>query len=267
MRRRYRRLSDIDIGRCRRGDGPAAAFQGIGAVLGVMPTKEATFDEVLSRRIQNAVICLDRRWSTSAAAHSAQRQGPESRNPEFAPAVDMAARAHPPGERVGRERCTVRGMKVVSGIGGWPEHAPEAAKRAEDDGFDVVSCGELAHDSVLTMALAATTTQRIEDCQTSVTIAFPRSPMVLAMEAWDIQQLSGGRVQPRARQSGQGPQRASIRGGVVGAGSEDARVHRHDAVDLGLLAKRLPAELCGPGVPLHADESELRSGSAGRAPA
>ena len=29
--------------------------------------------------------------------------------------------------------------------------------------------------------------------QTSVTIAFPRSPLVLAMEAWDIQHLSGGR--------------------------------------------------------------------------
>jgi probable F420-dependent oxidoreductase len=83
-------------------------------------------------------------------------------------------------------------MKVVSGIGGWPEHAPEAARRAEDEGFDIVTCGELAHDSMLTMALAATTTQRIE-LQTSVTMAFPRSPMVLAMEAWDIHHLSRGR--------------------------------------------------------------------------
>ncbi len=83
-------------------------------------------------------------------------------------------------------------MKLVTGIGGWPSRAPAAARRAEDDGFDVVTCGELAHDSIVTMALAATTTERIE-LQTSVTIAFPRSPMVLAMEAWDIQQLSGGR--------------------------------------------------------------------------
>ncbi len=83
-------------------------------------------------------------------------------------------------------------MKVITGIGGWPGAAPAQAKKAEDDGFDCVTCGELAHDSVLTMALAATSTRRI-GLQTSVTIAFPRSPMVLAMEAWDIQQISGGR--------------------------------------------------------------------------
>lgn len=83
-------------------------------------------------------------------------------------------------------------MKIVTGIGGWPGDAPARAERAEADGFDVVTCGELAHDSMLTMTLAATTTDRIE-LQTSVTIAFPRSPMVLAMEAWDIQHLSRGR--------------------------------------------------------------------------
>jgi probable F420-dependent oxidoreductase len=83
-------------------------------------------------------------------------------------------------------------MKLVTGIGGWPARAPEAARRAEADGYDIVTCGELAHDSMLTMALAATTTERVE-LQTSVTIAFPRSPMVLAMEAWDLQHLSGGR--------------------------------------------------------------------------
>ncbi|MDQ3106828.1 MAG: TIGR03617 family F420-dependent LLM class oxidoreductase [Actinomycetota bacterium] len=83
-------------------------------------------------------------------------------------------------------------MKLVTGVGGWPKGVPAAARRAEEAGYDVISCGELAHDSMLTMALAATTTERVE-LQTSVTMAFPRSPMVLAMEAWDIQQLSGGR--------------------------------------------------------------------------
>ena len=83
-------------------------------------------------------------------------------------------------------------MKLVTGVGGWPKQASEAARRAEEAGYDVITCGELAHDSMLTMALAATTTERVE-LQTSVTIAFPRSPMVLAMEAWDIQHLSGGR--------------------------------------------------------------------------
>ena len=83
-------------------------------------------------------------------------------------------------------------MQIITGIGGWPSAAPAQAKKAEENGFDCVTCGELAHDSMLTMALAATSTEKI-GLQTSVTIAFPRSPMVLAMEAWDIQQLSRGR--------------------------------------------------------------------------
>ena len=83
-------------------------------------------------------------------------------------------------------------MKVITGVGGWPSTVPEQARRAEAEGFDCITCGELAHDSVLTMTVAATATERI-GLQTSVTIAFPRSPMVLAMEAWDLQQLSGGR--------------------------------------------------------------------------
>ena len=83
-------------------------------------------------------------------------------------------------------------MKVITGVGGWPSAVPDQARRAEAEGFDCITCGELAHDSVLTMTVAATATERI-GLQTSVTIAFPRSPMVLAMEAWDLQQLSGGR--------------------------------------------------------------------------
>ena len=83
-------------------------------------------------------------------------------------------------------------MKLVTGIGGWPETAGAQAQAAESAGYDVVTCGELAHDSILTMALAANETRKIE-VMTSVTIAFPRSPMVLAMESWDIQRLSKGR--------------------------------------------------------------------------
>ncbi|MCG8589874.1 MAG: TIGR03617 family F420-dependent LLM class oxidoreductase [Proteobacteria bacterium] len=67
-----------------------------------------------------------------------------------------------------------------------------AARRAEDTGFDQLSCGELSHDSIVTMTVAAVATRAI-GLQTAVTIAFPRSPMVLAMQAWDLQQLSRGR--------------------------------------------------------------------------
>ncbi len=83
-------------------------------------------------------------------------------------------------------------MKVITGVGGWPASIGPQAQKAEADGFDCITCGELSHDSMLTMAVAATATERI-GLQTSVTIAFPRSPMVLAMEAWDLQHLSGGR--------------------------------------------------------------------------
>jgi probable F420-dependent oxidoreductase len=83
-------------------------------------------------------------------------------------------------------------MKLGTGVGGWPGQAGAVAQKAEADGFDFLTCGELAHDSILTMTVAGVATQKIE-LQTSVTIAFPRSPMVLAMEAWDLQQMTKGR--------------------------------------------------------------------------
>ncbi len=84
-------------------------------------------------------------------------------------------------------------MKVGTGFGGgWLTGVAEASKRAEDLGYDVASTPETAHDSILTATLGAAATERIE-IQTSVTIAFPRSPTVLAYEAWDIQHLSKGR--------------------------------------------------------------------------
>lgn len=84
-------------------------------------------------------------------------------------------------------------MKVGSGFGGgWLTGVAEAARRAEDLGYDFASTPETSHDSMLTATLAVAATQRME-VQTSVTIAFPRSPTVLAMEAWDLQHLSKGR--------------------------------------------------------------------------
>jgi probable F420-dependent oxidoreductase len=84
-------------------------------------------------------------------------------------------------------------MKVVTGAGGDLSKVPEQARRAEELGYDAVTTGETQHDSIPIMTLAAEHTRRVEVC-TSVTIAFPRSPMVLAMEAWDLQKFSGGRI-------------------------------------------------------------------------
>lgn len=84
-------------------------------------------------------------------------------------------------------------MRVSTGFGGgWLTTVQEAARRAEELGYDICGTPETAHDSMLTAVLGAAATERIE-IQTSVTIAFPRSPTVLAMEAWDIQHLSKGR--------------------------------------------------------------------------
>jgi probable F420-dependent oxidoreductase len=84
-------------------------------------------------------------------------------------------------------------LKVGSGFGGgWLAAVPEQARRAEELGYDFASTPETSHDSILAATLAAANTEKLE-IQTSVTIAFPRSPTVLAMEAWDIQHMSKGR--------------------------------------------------------------------------
>lgn len=67
-----------------------------------------------------------------------------------------------------------------------------AAVWAERVGFDCVTTPEAGHDPFLPLAVAAEHTDRI-GLGTNVAIAFPRSPMVTAQAAWDLQQLSGGR--------------------------------------------------------------------------
>ena len=67
-----------------------------------------------------------------------------------------------------------------------------AAKRAEEAGFYGVTVPEGGHDPFLPLVLAAEHTARIR-LGSNVAIAFPRSPMVTAQLAWDLQRLSGGR--------------------------------------------------------------------------
>lgn len=70
----------------------------------------------------------------------------------------------------------------------------ESAQRAERLGFDGVTLPEAGHDPFLPLVLAAEHTERIA-LGTNVAIAFPRSPLVTAQLAWDLQHLSGGRFQ------------------------------------------------------------------------
>ena len=68
------------------------------------------------------------------------------------------------------------------------------AQRVERLGYDGLHVAETVHDSMAVALLVAEHTERIV-VRTSVTLAFTRSPTLLAYAAWDIAQLSGGRFE------------------------------------------------------------------------
>ncbi len=68
----------------------------------------------------------------------------------------------------------------------------EHARRLEEAGYDSVVTPEAGHDPFLPLMVVAEHTQRLR-FGTGVAIAFPRSPMVSAQIAWDLQRYSGGR--------------------------------------------------------------------------
>jgi len=76
----------------------------------------------------------------------------------------------------------VAGLKAV----------PEAARKAEELGFDALWTAEAGNDGLLPLALVAEHTKKIK-MGTAVAIAFPRSPMITAYTAWDLAGLSQGR--------------------------------------------------------------------------
>ena len=69
---------------------------------------------------------------------------------------------------------------------------PEYARNAEAVGYGCLWTSETQHDPFLPLAVAATATSSIK-LGTSIAVAFPRSPMVIAYTAWDIQRASAGR--------------------------------------------------------------------------
>src|SRR3984885_8255269 len=68
----------------------------------------------------------------------------------------------------------------------------QAAREAEAAGYDAVMTVELGHDVFAPLAVAALATERVE-LTPSVAVAFPRSPTVLASQAWDLHANSRGR--------------------------------------------------------------------------
>jgi len=69
---------------------------------------------------------------------------------------------------------------------------PDYARKVEALGFDALWSAETQHDPFLPLAVAATVTSRIR-LGTSIAVAFPRSPMVVAHIAWDLAKASNGR--------------------------------------------------------------------------
>jgi len=66
------------------------------------------------------------------------------------------------------------------------------ARAIEELGFAALWTAETQHNPFLPLAVATTTTQRLQ-LGTAIAVAFPRSPTVLAHIAWDLQASSRGR--------------------------------------------------------------------------
>ena len=80
---------------------------------------------------------------------------------------------------------------------GFQEYSLSSIRKASVDaelsGYDTFSSSETGHNPYLPLVLAAEHTEKI-GLQTSIALAFARSPMDTAYLAWDLQNLSGGRL-------------------------------------------------------------------------
>lgn len=68
------------------------------------------------------------------------------------------------------------------------------ARRVEAMGYDGLFVPDAVHDGLLLAGQALASTTRIR-VGISVLVAFPRSPMNVALAAWDLQRMSGGRFE------------------------------------------------------------------------
>jgi len=69
----------------------------------------------------------------------------------------------------------------------------EHGRALEATGFDTILVPEAGHDPFLPLMALAEHTKRPK-LGTGIAVAFPRSPMVTAQIAWDLQRFSGGRL-------------------------------------------------------------------------
>jgi probable F420-dependent oxidoreductase len=78
------------------------------------------------------------------------------------------------------------------GIGGPLPLIGPMAKMVEDAGFESCWAAETTNTAFIAASVAIGATERIK-VGTAIALAFPRSPTITAMTAWDLDELSGGR--------------------------------------------------------------------------
>jgi len=84
-------------------------------------------------------------------------------------------------------------IEIDTGLGGSSiEEIARAARCAEELGFSGLMTAEASHEPYLPLMVAAEHTERAA-LLTGIAVAFPRSPMITAYTAWDLQRYSRGR--------------------------------------------------------------------------
>ncbi|MFD7445964.1 TIGR03617 family F420-dependent LLM class oxidoreductase [Streptomyces sp. NPDC059909] len=84
-------------------------------------------------------------------------------------------------------------LRLDVNASGRPDGILTAAREAERRGMDRLVVAETSHNPFVQLARAAEHTTSIE-LATGVAIAFARTPMTLAYEAWGLHEASGGRA-------------------------------------------------------------------------
>ena len=98
-------------------------------------------------------------------------------------------------------------MDYGIGVGGPMALIGPMAKLVEDAGFESCWTAETTNTAFVAAAVAVQNTSTIK-VGTAIALAFPRSPTITAMTAWDLDELSGGRF-------------------ILGLGSQVKRVNEH----------------------------------------
>lgn len=99
-------------------------------------------------------------------------------------------------EAEGRRELTAAMLEIFAAT---PEHVGldtigALARRVEALGYDGLFVPDAIHDGLLLACQALSATSRLK-VGVSVLVAFPRSPMNVALASWDLQRMSGGRFE------------------------------------------------------------------------